>query len=782
MTHARDGRTPVKRPTDAPAAGSCPGLPARRRGRSLFLSAALGLCLGSAAFAAPQGGNVGGAGQDDADKPIRAFEDTYVLNFAQGEDDDGMSLYQFARACEEVTGRQFTWTPDTETLLKNNRVRLIGSKRIKQDQFYSFFQVMMIISDFVCTEVGEADIAVTKIESLQGQGRNTLRAGAIYVEPEDLKQYANQPATLITTVVTLPNTDVRQVSNSMRTIITDANTQQMLPAGNSNSMVLVGFGSTVVAMAEMLRIIDEASALDVPEPIFDMVKLEYALAEDVQPIIEELLEAQSQTRANIPGAQGPNGGAIGGRNQAEASITVEPRTNSLLIMSLPDQMPRIKELIARLDVDIVERERSYHIYSLENVSAEELAETLNDFLDDAVQLDQAGSGAGAGNARGGNAPRSNNNNREFVVVPDPETNALLIAANRTRYKELQILIEQLDQRQDQVLIETALVELSSRDVLNIGVELGLAEIPGVGEEGGFGVTGFGLSNIVDSDGDGVPDLRTPALGSGLTAGILDGDDFSIPMLLSLLETKQNSNVLNVPSVLVNNNSSATVSTKDLQPTTTVTLGGGVAGQTQENFNDYQEAGITMEISPSISASRYLRLEISLEVSTFLGEFSGPIPPPKVERSIDTQVNVPDGSTMVIGGIVVDNESENESQVPWLGDIPLLGRLFQSSSQTSNRTVLYFFVTPHILQEEDFADLAEISFKKKLEAVREIGIDRMRKVDERFGIDDADGSSISLEGFDLPLYVEPTKGEIRGSDVGLDNVEATRKINQAAGEK
>ncbi len=708
-----------------------------------------------------------------APPPIQAVGNTFVLNFAQGPDEESMSLYKFAQACQQVTGLKFTWGEDTESLLKQRQVRLIGTMEVPKERFYKFFQVMMIISEFVCTEIGESDIMVIKIDSLQGAGRSNLRATAIYVTPDKLADYADQPATLITTVVTLPNTDVRQVSNSMRTMITDANTQQMLPAGTSNSMVLVGFGSNVVAMANMLNIIDEASKVTIPEPVFDKVTLEYASADEVQPIIEELLEAANQTRTQQ--AQGAQGQLPGRNNAGEAKITVDARTNSLLITALPDDMPRIKELIAQLDVDIVERERSYHIYSLENVGAEDLADTLNEFLEDAVQLDNRPGGTGAA-GRNGQTPRTNNNAREFVVVADPETNSLLIAANRTQFQELQVLIEQLDRRQDQVLIETALIELSGSDFLDIGVELGFADIPGGDSTGGVGVTSFGLSSLVDSDGDGIVDLRTPNIAQGVTAGILDGDNFSIPALLALLETKQNSNVLNVPSVLVNNNSVARVSTLDEQPTTTVTQSGGVGGAgTQENFADYVEAGITMQISPSISASRYLRLGVYLEVSTFLGTVQGAIPPPRITRTIETQINVPDGATMVIGGIVVDNESDTTNQVPWLGDIPLLGRLFRRDTTSRQRTVLYFFVTPHILHDKDFADLAEISFKKKLDAGKFIGLDRIRTIDPGFGLDSETGSPITLEEFDLPLYSEAVRGEMSGEDLNLSPAEAAKKL-------
>ncbi len=713
-----------------------------------------------------------GGGNQDAPPPIQEVDGTYILNFAQSEEDESVSLFQFVQACQQVTELNFTWSQETNQLLKNQKVLMLGTKTIKKDRFYSFFQVIMIISDFVCTEIGEDDISVIKIDSLATAARNNLRAGAVYVEPENLTKYQDQPATLIMTVVTLPNTDVRQVSNSMRTMITDANTQQMLPAGNSNSMVLVGFGSNVVATANMLRIIDEASKSEIPQPEFDVIKLEYASAEDIAATVEELLEAVNQARSAQPGAQGPQGAL--NRNQSEAKILADTRTNSLQIVALPEDMPRIKELVARLDVDVVERERNYHIYLLENVNAEELAETLNEFLEDAVQLE---AGSGGANQRGGQAPRSSNTQREFVVVADAETNSLLIAANRTRYMELESLITQLDQRQDQVLIETALIELTGRDFLDIGVELGFADIPGIAETGGFGVTGFGLSTLVDSNNDGIVDQRVPNNATGITAGILDGEDFSLPLLISLVEEKRNSNVLNVPSVLVNNNSVARVVTKDEQPTTQITAtGGGVGGQTQENFAGYEEAGITMEISPSISASRYLRLDVFLEVSTFIGAVQGAIPPPRVTRTIETQINIPDGATMVIGGIVLDNVTETRTQVPWLGDIPILGRLFSRETGSRDKTVLYFFVTPHILQDAEFADLAEISFRKKLEAAKEIGLDRIRRIDSTFGVDDASGSTVSLEGFDLPLYTAPTRGETDGSNVGITPYEASRKLD------
>ena len=696
--------------------------------------------------------------------PIQDVGEAYVLNFAE-DPESSMTLERFVLACEEVTRINFTYSDETSSLLKTSKVRLLGTKRVPKSDFYSFFQIIMVINDFVCSEIGEEPLSVVVIDSLKTQARNTIRADAIYVEPERLHEYANQPATLIMTVITLPNTDVRQLSNAMRTMITDANTQQMLPAGNTDSMVLVGFGSQVAATARMLRIVDEASKVVPVLPEFEVIPLEYASADEIASTIEELLDASRRAVQGGRPQQAVQQGATGQiqRGQTEAKIMVDPRTNSLLVMAMPLDMPGIKELIARLDVNVVERERSYHIYKLDNVNAGDLAETLNDFLQDASRLEQNRGGTAQGGAQ--RAPGASSRAQEFVVVPDPETNSLLIAASRTRYEELISLIKRLDQRQPQVLIETALVELSARDFYDVGVELGFADLPAVNERGGFGVTGFGLSSITDGDGDGIPDTKVPNVPSGgITAGILDGDQFSLPMMLQLLQEKRNSNVLNVPSVLVNNNGSAIVVSKESQPTQ-------ITNQTQFGQQTTQgepvEAGVTMQISPSISASNYLRLNIFLEVSNFIGSPQGNLTPPTTTRTIDTSVNVPDGDTMVIGGIIIDNSQETTNQVPLLGDIPILGHLFRRDSETQDHTALYFFVTPHILRDEHFADLAEISYRRKLEAADAIGAHRIRMVDSGFG---EKSESLDLSGFDVPLYTSPERGEVDEQEVGLDKLE------------
>jgi len=723
------------------------------------------------ANAAPN--NAGGANRQDVPPPIQQDGDFYIVSFSEDET-TGLSLLDFVKNCERATGLNFVVTKDTVQLLKTSNVRMYGTKRIRKADFYSFFQIVMFINDFACVEVGPPPLRVIVIQSLaQGRGATSgISQKATYVAPDDLEDWKDRPATLITTVVNLPNSDARALANSLRALAGTNPNQNMLPAG-INSLILTGFGSSVYELAQLLSLIDASSAIVEPTPpVFDRIPLQFAVATDVQKIVEELLQASQQIQEEALRAAEGQAQAPRPRQTTTAKILIEARTNSLVIMAMTEDMPRIKDLVARLDTDVLEPERNYHIYQLENVAAEDMAETLESFLEDARAV------TALPGATGGTSRESSSNAEDVVVVPEKVSNSLIIAANKTRYAEVVELIRSLDRRQDQVLIETALVELSSNDFIDIGVELGLANLPGADETGGFGVTSFGLSTLEDLDDDGIFDSRVPIQADGITAGIIDGDDFSLPFLLRLLRRRTNANVLSVPSILVNNNGEAEITIVDEIPFTQVTAFGGGGGQTQENFQGYEKAGIALTISPSISASRYLRLGVELEVSNFVGTTTGSnIPPPRVTRTLKTTVNVPDGDTMVIGGVITSNQSQTRRSTPWLGDLPIIGALFRRDADTEDRRTLYFFVTPHILADKDFADLAEFSYGIKMKAADVIGSDKLRLVDPDFSTGQ---TGDELQAFDIPLYRTTRGGEASMQEIGLtpDEREALLDANEA----
>ncbi len=718
----------------------------------------------SAQATAPQ---AAGADQGQAGLPtLHEVGDMLYLTAAESGD-NLLNLETLTKLCQTQTGRVFTYDDPTGTEMRSKQVRMLGTRAIPKSDFYSFYQILMFIHGYTLTKVGPDHLALYLVQSAQPAGGprgQQLKSEALFIDVADIDKYSDQVATQIITVMHLPHVDVRSLGQTLR-IFVDAQGQQALtPVGTSQSVILNGFASTVASMVKILKLVDSESARDVGvRPDFEVIPMQFTNADDLAEVLTELIEAstraeqQGRAAQQAQGVTGPLTAACG-----EAKILTDPRTNSLLVMALPADMKNIKELVARLDVDVLEPERTYHVYALENAKAEDLAEVLEEFVTGASRVATA---PGQGGARGGgqNAVPQGGSSRdnEVVVKHDETTNSLLIAASKRRYEELRDLILRLDRRQDQVLIETALIEVSGNNSLDLGVELGFADLPG-SRTGSFGITNFGLGTFEDTDGDGIPDVKVPNQGLGVVGGILEGDDFSLPLLVAALQDKKNTNVLNIPSVLVSNNHSALVESKDSQPTTTVTALGGQAGQTQENFNNYQDAGITLSITPSISASGYLRLDVDLLVSVFQGQFTGAIPPPKVTRVIRTSVNVPDGDTMVIGGIIVDNKSDTASSIPWLGDLPILGHLFRRDTNNANRTTLYFFVTPHIMRDLNFADLAERSYKTKVSAAEVIGADRIQLIDPAFGSTEG---QVDLSGFDVPLYRSPKKGEIPAEAIG-----------------
>jgi len=727
-----------------------------------------GLLLGALSFPVSATTSAPQSAQDTRVPPIQEQGDYYILTFSENPQDQ-LSLLDFVNVAQEATDYNFTYDQQTAQKLTTLKVVMLGQKTIPKSEFYNFFQIQLFINDFVCVEIGPPQISVIMIQDLTQTAQRGGTGGALgrsptFVLPNDLDEYVNQPASLIITVLNFENMDSRQLQTQLRQLTVDpTNSQQIVPAGE-RSLIMQGFGSYIASLASLLQLVDKYSAQTaLTLPVFDLIPLEFAAAEDVADLIEQLLEAQQEqiNRRPRPQVEGQGVAGILPGQSLESKILVDARTNSLLVMATPEEMPRIKDLVARLDVDVIEPERNFHVYSLQNVKAGEIAEVLDEFLSGAERLTgqtAGGTGGRPAQAEGGGGGGSARTSNEVVVVADDASNALLIAANKTRYAEVLELIRQLDRRQDQVLIESALIELNGTDFRDIGIELALGEVVG---EGGFGVTGFGFSTIDLDTGQRIPNEPS----AGLVAGILSGDDVNLPVLLSAAARTTGANVLNVPSVLVNNNGSAKVVTKDEQPTTTTTFSGTVGTQ-QDSFSGFQEAGITLEISPSISASRYLRLDISLVVSNFVGSFqtASNVPPPRVTREMKTIVNVPDGDTMVIGGVISDSDQKTREGIPWLMDIPLLGALFRHDSDTNSRTTLYFFVTPHILRDPDFADLSEISYQKKLSAAEIMGKDRVRMIDPDFGTKQG---AIDFGSFQVPLYRPAERGEVDPQELGLD---------------
>ena len=695
--------------------------------------------------------------QDDIAVPQGVIQDEgdyYTLDLSE-VDEGGLTLRQFVKICQINTGLNFTLdesaSANVRQKLDNKKLLLYGTKRIHKDDFYSFFQIMMKINGFVCVQQGAGDLAVVVIVENIGGNNTTIKANAPFVNEEDIPSFADKPGTYIYTVVELKYADAQELGTSLRTTLGagSGDNSAFMALGGEQAILVQGYGPFVAAAARMITVLD--SKPDIVQPEFKKVRLFEASAEELAEILSELVNSLQAVPQNVSGnntrarSSSRSAGATS-TSGIETTVTAYSQDNSLLITADPELMPSILDLIAQLDTTVEDPQSNYHLYSLQYLAVEDLNEALEQFVDAAEQEEEQA------RSNTSNAPQR----QGIVVEAHQATNSLLIMATKSKWLELKALLDTLDRRQPQVLIQTALIEVSSDFSKEIGIEYANVETPTGDTQKGFAFTSVGISA-----GDTIGEARLPSpTAAGLTFGIFDGEDLGIPFILQAAQARNDSNILSVPSVLVANNQTASIESSDQIPyQTSNAVQGAVSADVA-----YAEAGITLRISPSISAEKYLRLGISLDVSAFRGESSGSLPPPTVRRKIDTVVTLPDGATLWLGGIVRDDSTENDQGIPYLSDIPLIGWMFGSNSKTEIKTTLFFFCTPRIL--EDFEELQDISEKGKARAADTIGLGRLRMIDPEFELEypadiilpqdeDEDGQSdtahLNLSSFAQPIY-------------------------------
>jgi general secretion pathway protein D len=668
----------------------------------------------------------------------------------------GLPIVDFIKLAERITGRRFTFTATDFANTEANAINWIGTVQLQREEFYGFFQTMLYIKGFSCVPRGEGNTEIVELVNSAGPRRNEIQASARYVALEELETLKNQTGVQILTSVPLKALNAQNAANSLRPFFAASSSNNVIPGsvGDNRALILQGYAPQIYGLVQLLKIMDVAP--EEPDIITRVMPIEYATAEELEPVLREVLvERQRRTQP----AAGASGGTLTGNQAGELKVLAYPAQNALLLNGTEEQVVEAQELVARLDQPYETGGGGMHVIELQNVLADDLRETLNQFITEDLQAERQQQQGSAGAA--GRQPR------KTVVVAHQESNRLLISATQNNFRQLQNVIAELDQRQPQVLIEAALVELSTNRLKSFGIELAGVDLANGDFTRAFGLTSFGLSTFSDTDGDGFPDTRLPDFDNplqGITGGIISSDDFAIPVLVNAVANDNDANILSIPSVVVNNNESAEVSTTEGRPTQNVTQG---TATTQGGFQGFQDAGITLSISPTISSGNFLRLNISLEVSRFSTPFdpTSVTPGVRISRRVETQITLPSGNTMVLGGVLEDTVTEQDSGIPFLKDIPILGWLFRSYQDQKQKTNLYFFVTPTILDEDDFSDLSAVSFRKKLEASNYIGNRRLEIIDREWGqrsTGTLDGDDASLEaynrmgGFEFVQYDSPSR--------------------------
>ncbi|MFA7944234.1 type II secretion system secretin GspD [Pseudomonas brenneri] len=612
------------------------------------------------------------------------------LNFVEAE------IQAVVRALSRATGQQFLVDPR----VKGN-LTLVSEGQVPAHQAYDMLLAALRMQGFSVVDVGGVAQVVPEADA-------KLLGGPIY--------NAASPSGngMQTRTFRLQYENAVNLIPVLRPIVSPNNPINAYP-GN-NSIVITDYAENLARVAQIIDGIDTPSAIDT-----DVVPVQNGIAVDIAAMVAELLETQGNDQTQ------------------KIAVVGDPRSNSIIIRAgSPERTELARNLIYKLD-NAQSNPSNMHVVYLRNAQAGKLAQSLRGMLtgesesgvsDEArTQLsamggagttsqgspqNSSGTPTGSGVQSSGYAKDStgasnttSEQNTAFsaggvTIQADATTNTLLISAPDPLYRNLREVIDMLDQRRAQVVIESLIVEVNEDDASEFGVQW---QAGNLGGKGGFGGVNLGGSGI-----NGTPTSKTSidVLPKGLNIGLVDGTVdipgigrvLDLKVLARALKSKGGTNVLSTPNLLTLDNEAASIFVGQTIPFVTGSYVTGGGGTSNNPFQTVQreEVGLKLNVRPQISEGGTVKLDIYQEVSSVDARASVEAGTVTNKRAIDTSILLDDGQIMVLGGLLQDGYTQSNDAVPWLSDIPGLGALFRNESRSVNKTNLMVFLRPYIIRD------------------------------------------------------------------------------------
>ncbi|MDO7083595.1 type II secretion system secretin GspD [Pseudocolwellia sp. AS88] len=597
------------------------------------------------------------------------------------------------------------------------KVNLRSYDALTEEQYYQVFLNVLEVYGFAAVEMENNLIKVIR--------NKDAKTSSIPVVGDENPGVGDQ---MVTRVVEVKNVTVRELVPLLRQLSDQSGGGNVVNYDPANVILLTGTAATVNRLVTVIERVDRAGDQDV-----QIIKLQYASAGEMVRIIEAM-NKNSDGKAGTPTFLIPK-------------IVADDRTNSVIVSGESQARKRIAALIARLDSEL-ETNGNTRVYYLKYAKAEDLVKVLEGV---SKSIESEGKTTSKTSSR-------NTSSRDVSIDSHDDTNTLVITAEPDMLRSLEAVIRQLDIRRAQVHVEAIIVEVFESDGVSLGIQwfspsLGFTQF--TNNSASLSSVAAGAYAARTTDGDVVPAVYSSETGnlisdqynendvdgdytllsevlgsaSGLVTGVLRGD---IGAILQAASTDTNSNILATPSITTLDNEEAYFLVGQEVPIIT----GSATGTNNSNpFQtvDRQEVGIKLKLTPQVNEGSAVQLTIEQEVSSVSGATGVDISINK--REIKTTIMADSGSTIVLGGLIDEDVQESVQKVPLLGDIPFIGALFRSTSNTKRKRNLMVFLKPTIIRDGESMD--KIS-KDKYNFIR---ADEMRKRED--GLDLMDSEKLPL---------------------------------------
>ncbi len=579
----------------------------------------------------------------------------------------------------EITGKNFVVDPRVK-----GTVTVVSSKALNARELYELFQSVLSINGFAAVPSGPVVKIMPDANARQSGVRVDL--GGVSTGEQ-----------LVTRVVVLEQASANELLAALRPMMPQFAHMAAVPG--ANALVISDRASNADAMEAIIRELDSGQLDDAIE-IMPVVN---SKASDLVTILESVETGAAAAKA------APSTGRV--------RIVVDERSNRLIVRGDRALRDRVRALVRSLDEAPEVSMDAVRVFRLQFANARQVAEVLRGVLSTGDQRSSSSTTTAnvSTTAEGGSATNRGGSGATTITVgsasltADESQNALIVRASSSQIRQVESVLKELDVRRAQVLIQAAIVEVSGDNAAQLGVQWAAGDPSrGVGIIN-FNNAGASIANLAiaaaterfDQAGIG----NGAAIGLGTSRTDSDGNRTFYGALIQALNSVTDANLLSTPSIMTLDNQEAKIVVGQNVPFitgSTATVGSGVTNPF--TTIERQDVGITLKVTPTLSGGGTILLEVEQEVSSVVPSAEGVNSADLItnKRSIKTTILADDGQTIVLGGLVQDDVTKSVSKVPLLGDIPGLGILFRSTSDSRVKRNLLVFLQPTVVRDAQSA--------------------------------------------------------------------------------
>ena len=559
-------------------------------------------------------------------------------------------LKHFIAKVADITGK--TFVADQRANNSPIKVTIISTTPMTETEVYEVFLTVLRIHGYAAVPSGNVVKIIQQVLAKQSPS------------DADFALTANGEQ-IVTQVIEVQNTSSEDLIKSIRPLLPQYG--HMAALTTPNVLIVADHADNIRRYRDMIKRIDVADTSTV-----EIYHLEEAWVEDIVVLLEQLAPEEIGKAAKGP---------------SKVNIVASERTNSLVLRGQPAAIGKITTLVRALDTP-ANRSGTIQVVRLAHSDAKDLEEILKNLVE---------TGSNVNDQQGQDVP--------FSIQADESINALVIRANPTTMVELKNTIALLDIRRLQVLIEAAVVEVTTDFTRQLGTELAVGDASGENFPIGLTAPSGTLAAALQSLALNAP---TPlSLGDAplVAGGRVSETSTSFAAIIRALSTNTDVELLSTPSITAVDNEEARIVAGQNVPFRTGSTGTGGNGVTNPFTTiERQDVGLTLNVTPHIHDGSLVRLEIRQEVSevdpSSLGSIGidGSADLITNTREIETTVLADNGEVVILGGLIRDKTTQTDIRVPILGNIPILGNLFKSTSRDVEKQYLLVFLRPTVLDD------------------------------------------------------------------------------------